>query len=178
MEKINKPYFTKYFLVEGEIKEGDRYVFDGKVRTAISIDRRYKPHGILKNEFNQTLDLPQQKVKLFLCSRDIQVGDKVWYENMEQTVLTIDNGLVHLSTGIKAKLGKPYKIIGEISPDALSYVKEGDEFDEEQVNIILGYPVVTGQEKYYDTEYECYMQRDVYKYIAKCQIKGPCGHYH
>lgn len=170
-------YFAKYLPVEGEIKETDTHFFNVKDNKLWSF-KNHKHENVI--ELQEVYVDEYKRAKLFLCSRDIQVGDKIrYFENpfveVEWTK-HIDFSKSNTYTG--ADKPDAFKVIGEVSPDALSYVKEGDEFDEGQVNIILGYPIVTGQEKYYDTEYECYMQRDVYKYIARCQIKGPCGHYH
>ena len=72
--------------------------------------------------------------------------------------------LTHIRTGLKTKkqLGKSLsgewiKVIGEISPDALGYVKEGDEFDETEVSI---YDVLNKIS------------------VLGIKIKGPCGHFH
>jgi hypothetical protein len=93
-----KQYFAKYLPVEGEIKEGDIVIgMDGK------------------------------KVKLFLCSRNIQVGDKV-LDIRTNTWKEVNN-----SCGVELYKQKPndiqFKVIGEISPNA-KWVKEGDEFEE------------------------------------------------
>lgn len=97
-----------------------------------------------------------QLFKLFLCSRDIQIGDGMVMEcltNGNYEIFQIDTLNDIFPDMIKE--GSQFKIIGEISPDALSYVKEGDEFDENQV---------------------IYASVD---YIGwRYKIKGPCGHFH
>lgn len=82
--------------------------------------------------------------KLFLCSRDIQVGDKVLcpmpYQNNKleefQVIEKPESYNLNMLVGVfsddremkePAYLGQPFKVIGEISPGAL-WVKEGDEF--------------------------------------------------
>jgi hypothetical protein len=109
-----KQYFAKYLPVEGEIKEGD---------IVIGMD------GIF--EYKGKMNLPDvqlpKKVKLFLCSRNIQVGDKV-LDIRTNTWKEVNN-----SCGVELYKQKPndiqFKVIGEISPNA-KWVKEGDEFEE------------------------------------------------
>lgn len=61
-------YFTKYLPVEGEIKDGDTYLFDGKIQTCkVSIIKELE-------EFYGRKITEYQKVKLFLCSRDIETS--------------------------------------------------------------------------------------------------------
>ncbi len=75
-----KTYFCKFLPVEGEIKEDDRYRVKGTDKVLIA-NKHFK-------EIDQSL---LEKVKLFLCSRDIQVGDKVLDEEFcEWTVLESD----------------------------------------------------------------------------------------
>lgn len=110
-----KPYFAKYLPVEGEIKEGDMYWFNGSP-TELRKDNN-DAHGMCSCK----------KVKLFLCSRDIQIGDKVrWLTGNGEW----GNSVV---TGDPSKLIETYKVIGEISPEAI-WVKEGDEFDEGDIS--------------------------------------------
>lgn len=116
---MQKKYFTKYFPVEGEIKEGDRYFRDGSL---VIIAAR-------KSDIEYCNNNPSiEKVKLFLCSRDIQVGDEgVYYagvllpDKIEQSVL-----------GLADRPNEFYKAIGEVSPEAV-WVTEGMEFDEEEL---------------------------------------------
>lgn len=142
-----KNYFTKYLPVEGEIKAGDKHIC---LDNGLVCDTRADMVYFVNNENHK-------KVKLFLCSRDIQVGDIVktrYYEGLKDfhcgnegaRQAAINNG--------------SFKIIGEISPDALRYVKEGDEFDE-------------GEWKDEEDKFDRKNYNDLYKLI-----KGPCGHFH
>lgn len=104
-----KQYFAKYLPVEGEIKELDK--------------------------FNSVSgELPgSQHVRLFLCSRDIQVKDL----KPREDVFYDDKGMTHEVTQswIDGRTTFPhtwFKVIGEISPEAI-WVKEGDEFSKEEV---------------------------------------------
>ena len=95
-----KPYFTKYLPVEVEIKEGE--------------------------PFDTIVGIYGKKMKLFLCSRDIQVGD----------TFHSFSGMSELKWDGKFQLHPDdFKVIGEISNEA-TWVKEGDEFDESEIKII------------------------------------------
>ena len=120
---MQKKYFTKYLPVEGEIKEGDRYFRDGSL---VIIAAR-------KSDIEYCNNNPSiEKVKLFLCSRDIQVGDKylehtqINPDRYQEFVFTLDDKL----DGFEPE--NSFKVIGEVSPEAI-WVTEGMEFDEEEL---------------------------------------------
>lgn len=103
---MSKEYFAKYLPVEGEIKEGDKFIHtelnEKGIYTAINIDANFidsvRGEG---DEFSDPV-VPIRyckKVKLFLCSRD-----------------------------------NPDEIIGEVSEDA-KWVKEDMEFSQEDIDI-------------------------------------------
>lgn len=141
---MSKKYFTKYIPVEGEIE---------------------------KNEpFDPIVGIYGKKMKLFLCSRDIQVGDKVILEDHpdfgEKIILAINEGVVDLSNGGKTHNHNLIKIIGEISSEA-TWVTDGLEFDESQIK--MGYLNSYGE--FHENHFEEGKSIMV-------QIKGPCGHFH
>ncbi len=128
--------FAKYIPVDGEIQEGDigldpfglpYHCKDGKM-----LDEDESTYYLLKDYSDKF-----RKVKLMLCSREVKVGDK-----MRMT----DNPFLEVEWTEKLDFSKSntftgtdpdaFKVIGEISPDALEYVKEGDEFDEDVVRIL------------------------------------------
>lgn len=124
-----KPHFAKWLPAEGRIREGDyfeSYLLKGEYEKADTKD---------KAEYAKDL----QKVKLFLCSRDIQVGDS--YYNTDYNTYrvvksfgTTSPNIVHFDDSSLFDYRKDcIKVIGEISPEAV-WVKEGDEFDEEEVS--------------------------------------------
>lgn len=129
-----KKYFAKYLPVEGEIKEGDYWIGDGisipKQATRLeekASEAAQKAFGIkYRKDFLKLKNA--KKVKLFLCSKDIQVGDKFFDERFLGEEFEVESEC-HLH---KLTDGKRFKIIGEISPNA-TWVKEGDEFDEEDI---------------------------------------------
>jgi|SRR5688572_4244130 len=113
-------YFTKYLPVEGRDYEGLCLTPDG-IKT-------------IKNDRGMYISTPEnhyyelymlQTVELFLCSRDIQLGDAVYYDVMDfpeyPLVIDTESRMREVSTF------NPYKAIGEISPDHLHIVT--DEFD-------------------------------------------------
>ena len=138
-------YFAKYLSVEGEIEEGDYWTHSGlQARKIIDIDKKVNlkeyPEVKTKRDY---LKLKNAKLcKLFLCSRDIQIGD--WITNINRQETHVDEEL--LSTINKGLLPEDFKVIGEISPEAI-WVKEGDEFDEDDVRfMIAGYTVFSGDD--------------------------------
>lgn len=190
---MNKPYFAKWLPVEGEIKWDANtakneygypmFLVGGNIIAASDVR-----NGIVWSHFKSYNAIDCKCIKLFLCSRDIQVGDmgrrlnigewkKIVNFSIEETE-TIDPW-VELEGEEPFYLGDctfktSYKVIGEISPDALGYVKKGDEFDESEVKCMLkdavsveySYPISKlGKENW---EHENF-------YII---VKGMCGHFH
>lgn len=107
-----KKYFAKYLPVEGEIKEGDIFIHpDGtKERASRDLDGR----GL-------------SKVKLFLCTKNIQVGDRYKSPRYAES-----NEYIDIERYASEPMEGSFKIVGEISPEAI-WIKDGDEFDEDQV---------------------------------------------
>lgn len=114
-----------------------------------------------------------KKVKLFLCSRDIQVGDNyyphsLWFEKDKNKPLEMNEK--HLLTDTC------FKVIGEVSPDTLSYVKEGDEFTEDSIKFqVSDHPPFEG---FIDIPKEEFEKVDHKYWMKRIQIKGPCGRFH
>jgi hypothetical protein len=175
-----KKYFAKYIPVEGEIKHGDRYLSalhpDGAEPGVYSKNHDYGP-------FNPSRGNGCNKVQLFLCSRDIQVGDKYICDAFS------DSEQVH-------REGYPlhtdaYKVIGEISPEA-TWVKEEDEFDEAQIEIVE-YIIAeragnTCTNEFY-TNYllpkkniadhsDWWVDGEIKEAKTLVKVKGSCGHFH
>lgn len=162
-------YFAIRLPVEGEIKEGEKYF--------------HPTMGLIVCGKNSTKN--GKLAKLFLCSRDIQIGDKVLstkHEYKEPKLVIEDNEdlkaevpCIHKSIIDKYN----FKVIGEISPEA-TWVKEGDEFEENDVHF-EGWEGLICPAVEEDT-LEAYMSHG---YVEKhpelkliCTIKGPCGHFH
>ena len=180
METENLKYFAKWLPVEGEVKNGDMWIYRGYAMSPVDYD--YDPYP------QDTGEKVKQKVQLFLCSRDIKVGDKVSNGRNEFVVERIGGDIImwdktfrdegFLGPGYlykQCKASECFKVIGEISPNALSFVKEGDEFDERDISIKTvhdnGYKMELQQLKYVPKD-------ELIKWSALVEIKGPCGHFH
>jgi len=117
-----KIYFAKYFPVEGEPDNGDMVISpDGKITKVVLSEITY-PEDYTIGGANLA--------KLFLCSKDIKIGDKV-------KLLEGSNNDYDIK--FEDEIGNDlwFKVIGELSPDAI-WVKEGDEFNEEEWSL-FGY---------------------------------------
>jgi hypothetical protein len=164
-----KKYFAKYIPVDKPYKDGDL------------IQREWYPptrgfERVITIYKTGMQSLSEKKVELFLCSLDIQPGDtfidnvgRVWKDAEECDVKVA----IELNE-TKSDYGICYKIIGQISKDAI-WVKEGDEFNEDEVSRHhicydspgnIGYCFHCRRSKGCDSE--------DYDYV----IKGPCGHWH
>lgn len=171
-------YFTKYLPVEGEINEGDKFLdhTDNLIKDAHIPEIYNNPHVPYFDGY--------KKVKLLLCSRDIQKTDKEIYvhkpdgsESTKVELIDIISDKENTSVMFKWSDQTPgtliqntFKEIGEISPEA-TWVKEGDEFDEDEVfATLIGTMNNEGKSVY------LLKQEDIdFHYI---QVKGPCGHFH
>ena len=172
----NKKYFAKLLPVEGEIKKGDKYITEcGNIYTSDTSDHS----DIIKATSKKQFDKYFKKVKLFLCSRDIQKGDQIYltkekeyhkfqYETKDRITCQTLNGIHDEDFDIQDR----FKVIGEISPDA-TWVKEGDEFDEEDIRFAFSIP-------YEDYDWATYdeWKENKHDYWKTIQIKGPCGYLH
>lgn len=146
-------YFSKFLPVDGEVKLGDHFIDTGVMNL---IGKRANKEGDYSG---------YQKVKLFLCSRNIQIGDKVkttvvlnsnkaWsndtyanfrgkfqkvvgsdYEFIVTGTTNINGGGFTTEDNIIICKYNSFKVIGEISTDA-TWVKEGDKFSEDQVRLL------------------------------------------
>lgn len=108
-------FFAKYLPVEGEINIGDYVQYEGFTH--------YVSKAVLESYPTEV-----EKVKLFLCSRDIQVGDEIYTDDPfwpQFTKLQYEQENKDMD---EPRTTECFKVIGEISPNAI-WVKEGDEFD-------------------------------------------------
>ncbi len=126
-------YFTKLLPGNGEIKKRTgSTVIDGEV-------------GKCLRENDNGFDY-YEEVKLFLCSRDIQVGDIVKLKTFDGYVdFPVENEGAKQATIHNGSV----KVIGEVSPDA-TWVKEGMEFEEENVM-----PFIMGDNYYMGVYFRC-----------------------
>lgn len=136
-------FFVKCIIVKEKIKVDDKYLSDDN---SLILTRQLHPS--VDDSFFEN----KKKVKLCLCSRDIQIGDKMVFEcltdgNYEEFQIDTINDIFP----DMIKKGTQFKVIGEISPEA-TWVKEGDEFVEKE----LRFP--------YEGNF--------------IKILGPCKHFH
>jgi len=122
---MNKIFFAKYLPIEGEIKKDDN-ALNPSNKKVVRVNA-----ACLKN-----LVTPEwKKVKLFLCSRDIQASDKVSATGRVFQELNKEDYDTEI---IKSGEHGFFKIIGEISKNAI-WVTEGMEFDEGELSKVLYY---------------------------------------
>jgi hypothetical protein len=150
-----KKYFAKFLPIEGEIKEGDTFIEN-------------EPDGTQSIMFyDPKYDHSRHKpYKLFLCSRDIQVGDE-----MTSTLGPIKGKVEHELQREEAIKGNHwYKLVGEISPEA-TWVVENQEFEENETQKV--YQILDGlwtniSEEHYETYKGKQLKRNFVK--IKCPI--------
>jgi len=169
-----KPYFTKYLPVEGEIKEGDIVLSESCNHPPAKIQKIMEDGSLLtdENDLNDPLGncyyiLPKEtrRVELFLCSRDIQVGDKYYSLAFHEYHIAKDE---HSSCFVRPH--EYTKVIGKVSPEAI-WVKEGMEFDEEDIKKIRRERLINVPDDWTDAEYE--------EYTLHYKIKCPtCRTFH
>lgn len=133
-----KSYFAKWLPVEGEIKDGDEYLTHTGERKIASIPKEYNnPHVPYYDGY--------KKVQLFLCFKDIKIGDTVW-DILNKKFVDVDTSFIANETSSGKNVPCWYlktepktfhetefliKVIGPISIEA-KWVKESDEFDENE----------------------------------------------
>lgn len=160
-----KLYFTKYLPVEGDPKEGDMVIYK-----VIGWTENYED-AVKAATYGDPLPI---KVKLFLCSRDIQIGD---FATERLTTGEYEDFEIHTENDIFPDMiekGTQFKKIGEISPEAAKFVREGQEFDEEELYYLLdGRSVRLPIKKLQHEKPEWKMSEKVTIYV-----KGEDGHFH
>jgi len=180
-----KKYFTEYIPVEGEIKEVKGtpiYSIDGIVQFELRAHRDINsPSNILRCHDGETykdyLDSQCKPVKLCLCSRNVKIGDKFdqlpGINGVSYICKEIANGFILDDEGKHRAIETCFKVVGDISPDALSYVKRGMEYDEDQVQ---GY----FEKLPYDENHKALIDKALlqFKKPLVFKIRGECGYFH
>lgn len=169
---MNK-YFTKYLPVEEEIKNNTTVYKEGLGYGVVVEYRRPKEIYVRFNdEPDEDVvdydDVELKVVKLFLCSRDIQVGDKyLTAPDYTKERICEDNSY---------SFEHCLKVIGKVSPEAV-WVTEGMEFEEEDVQVIC----YDGEDTWVFSAEEWKEEiEEEHSYLwYKIQIKCPnCEHFH
>ena len=172
-----KKYFAKYQPIHDRInEEGTNVMF--------KIDGEWTEPC----NFDSFLGLEIEKIAggvLIICSRDIQVGDKVIHNNpinkvLYNTELTVSeilpSGSYRMKEGGIFFNSELIKVVGEISEDA-SWVKEGDEFDQEEIEEFYQFTNFNTLEmnKGLIRKNSLYGKQNL---PVICKIKGHCGFFH
>ncbi len=163
---MNKSFFTKWLVVEGEVKEGDialkpEFYWRDNQEQDVYEPPYYEICG--PKDFERDY-VDYKLAKLFVCSRDIKEGDKLqiqqyngddnWYATFEKEdyeghysckFIDVHN---NMSFGVMAK--DAIKVVGEVSKDALTFVNEGQEFTEEELEPYLYYNKHPDESIYFD----------------------------
>jgi len=166
-----KKYFAKFLPIKGKPLEGG-WAFCTHEEPNLG---SYSLIHLIGKEWEfykaQNGWYPAEKAKLFLCSKDIKPGDKV-YELYKDGRISKEfewtwamDSCLH-SEGV-------FKVIGEISQEA-SWIKEMDEIDENKIRII--YTCEKGSEC--DMHFGKQVCTAPHEIIDTIKIKGPCGHFH
>lgn len=155
-----KPYFAKYLPIPGEIRAGDLYEDMLPYAPELTyVKCRSEEEATSLNRSGHNL------VQLFICSKDIQIGDQNVYSGIigvheddpgPEIIREINSEfqLGFIKAIAEAAQVIPFKVIGPMSTEA-GWVKEGDEFDEEQ-----------------------WRRTDLIDAPTIYQILGPCNHWH
>lgn len=182
-----KSYFAKYLPVEGVPQLGDIYLTNRP---------NYKagPHLCAGNDGkivwfqdgapNVTIYTKLEfakKVELFLCSRDIQVGDR--YYNTDYSIYRIAKSFGNTSPSIVYFDDSTVfdyrkdciKVIGEFSNESKCFIKEHQEFDKDNIKRVVQ-SNITGTIWYGDVDQLPITMPQDYKFVY--QVKCPWGHFH
>jgi hypothetical protein len=123
-------YFTEYLPVEKKPMPGDLVKSNGQICKCIKevSEGEYEVSGFPRFVSNIA------KVQLFLCSRDIQSGDKCFCLSVEEGNSQNPNMWIDpwRTRGEGDNCTTCIKVIGEVSLDAV-WVTEGMEFDEADI---------------------------------------------
>jgi len=147
-----KDLFAKYIVVEGDIKVGDIVLeeLNGGNWELFEIHT-------LEDIDNEK----QRKCKLHLCTLNV---DWTKIHTRETHVPFVQ------------KNGEPsiFQVLVQI-PDSAKWVREGDEFDEDQIEFRI-YDKGTGFQA--PMKMKNWIDEDNPIYLKTIKILGPCGHYH
>lgn len=126
-----KPYVVKYLPVEGEIQEGDKAKETYPINPRIVEVEKFNKDGMIKAKGDNKWYSPEAlyKVKMFLCSRNIRVGDtckmfvrNTWMDYMITS--TTDPSFIEDSIKDNTLLKPVAKIL-----DAVSWLEDNNEYD-------------------------------------------------
>lgn len=162
-------YFVKYLPVEGHFHYIGAFIRSNKSGNVAKIKR-------VGEDLNET---EWEHVKPFLCSTDIKTTDVgiTYYSPHDFNDQLVASSDTHWTI----EDYKYYKAVAEISPAALTFVKEGDIVDEDGVQLCY-WPGGSGSETWNVIPWErmgSLAQGDRHKLYTMAKIKcGQCQHFH
>lgn len=196
-----KKYFTTYIEVDEGMKDGDwvRFLpkepghpYEGRIFQADLVENGWIEEWGTNRSFRISAC---QKVKLFLLTTDIQEGDQIWdcvkHQNLialtvQQPIDPHDTVAIGVSKYMNElnievtelyPVGRVGKIVGEVSPDALTYVSDKEKYDEEDIKIFIKSWALGWIP--YEPEFSLFSEdTEGPPYEYQIRIKGPCGHFH
>jgi len=165
-----KPYFAKYLPVEDK-DSSNTWQWDNNVKnTGWELISPSDMDAIIAHGLNPAPKF--RKIRLFLCRRDIQVGDTVQHREGYNKTSEVDWEIIKQAED-KDKFTCKYdeiikdlfkwnlfKTIGKISSEAI-WIKDGDEFEEDEIKII------------YTKKYECLCEKPG---IYRTPEQATCSH--
>lgn len=159
-----KELFGKILKAEGNIESGDRY-FDS--RNGVFESAVWNSDFEELNSTTPSGNRIYSKMKLVLCSRDVQLDDTVLFESHpdfgEKTVVLNDGGIITLHDGNKTGIQNLIKVIGEISPCA-TWVKDGDVFAEAETRLSGFLKSENSEFGWHNNSYAPYSEEDLKSY--------------
>lgn len=156
-------YFVKYIPVEEIVKAGDM-VLKPPVNAEYPDSYIEEVDDLELETISKGRLALYKKVKLYICSRDIEAGDTIWNDAVDMkcgTAVLIKNGIcyysyLHADDNSEQEDDLPidqlYKLIAEISKAAI-WVSEGDEFTDDDIQWIYSLPVDISNPAHKITEY-------------------------
>ena len=115
--------------------------------------------------------------KMFLCSRDIKIGDIIYDSKFNTKYLYTEE--IDFDSDIPTISGADitgYKIIGKISPEA-NWLKEGMEFSEDEIKVQFIEGDFEGRQ-FTLSEGKVFYGNSPHKAPIHILLKGSCGHFH
>lgn len=184
-------YFLKYLPNKKPIAIGV-LTTEGKVLSKLDIrDKTFwitdtKIDGVNVNIEDDCFQEHELKtIDLYVCSKNIKAGDKVfdkgdlnyplYFKGTPENDTEIGEFLTEDNLFTYRNMSDVFKVIGEVSLSSLGYVKQGDEFDEGDLQFKL---------KKGDLAGHIFNLSNIKAFIGNSYqhawvlIKGPCGHFH
>lgn len=192
-----KLYIVKVLPGKSPVKVGDK-IFDSSSQRAFVVEDIFEESFAINllGDDGVPLHVPNtsNKVEVVLCSDDVQIGDIFNSANgFGFKCSRIDENHIYSVNELQAEKREiahvkehAYKIVGNVSEDALAFANEGRIFTERQIRFQLEFSDSTYDELWWEncTEEEFLDPNALTTYgrvstgEKRIQILGPCGHFH